>query len=181
MTLHIRALRPPLLDPGGGEASGSPPPAPRARLPLSLAPPRGAGTATARLAPDWLAVGGRAGGTWTRRARRIGASLGDAPSRGQWTGRGVGGRFGERAGTPLGAARSGAARLRGLRAEGLGVVWAEAHSVESCLRPGAQRCRREGPSAAPPARRDAGGGGGRRPQVETHGCPGVPDARSRST
>lgn len=28
VTLHIRALRPPLLDPGGGEASGSPPPAP---------------------------------------------------------------------------------------------------------------------------------------------------------
>lgn len=58
VTLHIRALRPPLLDPGEGEASALRPPRRRAVFPVigSASP---AGTAAARLAPDWLAVGGR--------------------------------------------------------------------------------------------------------------------------
>lgn len=62
VTLHIRALRPPLLDPGLGGASQLPALlAGSATLPLRLAPPRGVWTARARLAPYWLAVGGRVG------------------------------------------------------------------------------------------------------------------------
>lgn len=62
VTPHIRALRPPLSDPGRGGASLLPAPrAGSACLPLPLAQPRGVWAAPARLAPDWLALGGRVG------------------------------------------------------------------------------------------------------------------------
>lgn len=62
------------------------------------------------------------------------------------------------------AARRGPGRPGSGRASGAACGPARSALVESRLRPGAPRCRRDGPSAACPARRDAGGGGGRRPR-----------------
>lgn len=108
VTLHIRALRPPLSDPGRGGAYRLPAPlAGSACLLLPLAQPGGVWAAPARLAPDWLMLGGRVGrdlspqtvADWCRPSS-------DAPGVGPM---GARGRQGQVRGTGTGAERGRAA------------------------------------------------------------------------